>query len=97
MSIWHSVRSFQLHAPFTFLIIFREILRQDFPFDRIIKMELNGKSMVSANVIYLSTILGRDEQVVAHKCDWKCVLCVFVNVENKFSELNEVILRRGNA
>lgn len=51
-----------------------EIFWQDFPFDRIISMELNGKSMVSepANVIYLSTILGRDGQVVAHKCDWKC-------------------------
>ena len=51
-----------------------EILRQDFPFDSIISMELNGKSMVSepANVIYLSTILGRDGQVLAHKCDWKC-------------------------
>lgn len=37
-------------------------------------MELNGKSMVSeaANVIYLSTIVGGDGEVVGHKCDWKC-------------------------
>ncbi|KAF4356578.1 hypothetical protein CsatB_002351 [Cannabis sativa] len=38
-------------------------------------MEVCGKSMVSsgpANVIYLSTILGRDGLIPVHKCDWKC-------------------------
>lgn len=66
------------HSPifdrFYFVLGSAEIFWQDFPFDRIISMELNGKSMVSepANVIYLSTILGSDGQVVAHKCDWKC-------------------------
>ncbi|OWM75493.1 uncharacterized protein LOC116196795 [Punica granatum] len=37
-------------------------------------MEVCGKSIVGgpANVIYLSTILGRDGAVAAHKCDWKC-------------------------
>ncbi|CAN1150438.1 hypothetical protein LINPERPRIM_LOCUS18219 [Linum perenne] len=37
-------------------------------------MEVCGKPMVSVpgNVIYLSTILGRDAPSSAHKCDWKC-------------------------
>lgn len=37
-------------------------------------MEGYGKSMVAApaNVIYLSTILGRDGAIPVHKCDWKC-------------------------
>ncbi|XP_050237258.1 uncharacterized protein LOC126686972 [Mercurialis annua] len=35
---------------------------------------INGKSMASgpANVIFLSTILGRDGPISVHKCDWKC-------------------------
>ncbi|KAJ4832482.1 hypothetical protein Tsubulata_000026, partial [Turnera subulata] len=39
-----------------------------------VAMEVYGKSMVSApaNVIFLSTILGRDGPVPVHKCDWKC-------------------------
>ncbi|KAK6262602.1 hypothetical protein QUC31_008418 [Theobroma cacao] len=37
-------------------------------------MEVYGKTMAAApaNVIYLSTILGRDEPMPVHKCDWKC-------------------------
>ncbi|KAK4766549.1 hypothetical protein SAY87_008191 [Trapa incisa] len=37
-------------------------------------MEVCAKSIVGgpANVIYLSTILGRDGSAPAHKCDWKC-------------------------
>ncbi|CAI0474902.1 unnamed protein product [Linum tenue] len=37
-------------------------------------MEVCGKPMVTVpgNVIYLSTILGRDGSVPVHKCDWKC-------------------------
>ncbi|OAY51197.1 uncharacterized protein LOC110615175 [Manihot esculenta] len=37
-------------------------------------MEVYDKSMVSGhgNVIFLSTILGRDGPIPAHKCDWKC-------------------------
>lgn len=37
-------------------------------------MEVYGKSMVAGptNVIYLSTILGRDGPNPVHKCDWKC-------------------------
>ncbi|CAN0854084.1 hypothetical protein LINGRAHAP2_LOCUS5824 [Linum grandiflorum] len=36
-------------------------------------MEGCGKPMVGlGNVIYLSTILGRDAPTSAHKCDWKC-------------------------
>ncbi|CAK7324314.1 unnamed protein product [Dovyalis caffra] len=37
-------------------------------------MEVFGKSMISgpANVVYLSTILGRDGPIPVHKCDWKC-------------------------
>ncbi|XP_010520619.1 PREDICTED: uncharacterized protein LOC104799676 [Tarenaya hassleriana] len=37
-------------------------------------MEVFGKSPMvgSANVIYLSTILGRSGAVPCHKCDWKC-------------------------
>ncbi|KAM5557849.1 hypothetical protein ABKV19_024939 [Rosa sericea] len=37
-------------------------------------MEVNGKSVVAApaNVIFLSTILGRDGSGSVHKCDWKC-------------------------
>ena len=38
-------------------------------------MEVCGKSMVvagPANVIFLSTILGRDGPTAVHKCDWKC-------------------------
>lgn len=40
------------------------------------KMEMEGcgKSIIAgtANVIFLSSILGRDESMPAHKCDWKC-------------------------
>ncbi|XWS61450.1 hypothetical protein CRYUN_Cryun07bG0126800 [Craigia yunnanensis] len=37
-------------------------------------MEVYGKTMAAApaNVIYLSTILGRDGPIHVHKCDWKC-------------------------
>ncbi|KAK8488727.1 hypothetical protein V6N11_068320 [Hibiscus sabdariffa] len=37
-------------------------------------MEVYGKTMAAApaNVIYLSTILGRDGPIPVHKCDWKC-------------------------
>ncbi|KAF9603787.1 hypothetical protein IFM89_037873 [Coptis chinensis] len=37
-------------------------------------MEVFGKSMVagSTNVIFLSSILGRDGAIPSHKCDWKC-------------------------
>ncbi|KAG8661849.1 hypothetical protein MANES_01G050300v8 [Manihot esculenta] len=37
-------------------------------------MDLFPKSMIAgpANVIYLSTILGRDGSTPVHKCDWKC-------------------------
>ncbi|KAK6927033.1 hypothetical protein RJ641_008752 [Dillenia turbinata] len=37
-------------------------------------MEVFGKTMVSdpTNVIYLSSILGRDGSIPSHKCDWKC-------------------------
>ncbi|KAK7838027.1 uncharacterized protein LOC112018532 [Quercus suber] len=38
-------------------------------------MEVCGKSMMvagPANVIFLSTILGRDGLTAVHKCDWKC-------------------------
>ncbi|XP_004502786.1 uncharacterized protein [Cicer arietinum] len=37
-------------------------------------MELYGKSVGAglANVIYLSSILGRDSSIPGHKCDWKC-------------------------
>ncbi|KAL5719320.1 hypothetical protein ACHQM5_012115 [Ranunculus cassubicifolius] len=37
-------------------------------------MEVYGKSMVAGttNVIYLSSILGRDGANPCHKCDWKC-------------------------
>ncbi|KAK6926118.1 hypothetical protein RJ641_007837 [Dillenia turbinata] len=39
-------------------------------------MEVNGKIMAdghSSNVIYLSSILGRDNGAnLSHKCDWKC-------------------------
>ncbi|KAG2240233.1 hypothetical protein Bca52824_090994 [Brassica carinata] len=37
-------------------------------------MEVVGKSpmLTSANVIYLSAILGRDTDGSSHKCDWKC-------------------------
>ncbi|KAK9122437.1 hypothetical protein Syun_020054 [Stephania yunnanensis] len=37
-------------------------------------MEVFGKSVVAAptNVIYLSSILGRDGAIPSHKCDWKC-------------------------
>ncbi|KAB2001009.1 hypothetical protein E1A91_D12G277400v1 [Gossypium mustelinum] len=37
-------------------------------------MEVYGKTMAvaPANVIYLSTILGRDGPIPVHKCDWKC-------------------------
>ncbi|KAF3958715.1 hypothetical protein CMV_016406 [Castanea mollissima] len=38
-------------------------------------MEVCGKSMAvagPANVIFLSTILGRDGPTAVHKCDWKC-------------------------
>ncbi|XP_062119924.1 uncharacterized protein LOC133834353 [Humulus lupulus] len=37
-------------------------------------MDMCGKSMVAghANVIFLSTILGRDGLIPVHKCDWKC-------------------------
>ncbi|XP_057450054.1 uncharacterized protein LOC130741229 [Lotus japonicus] len=37
-------------------------------------MEVLGKSMVAgpANVIFLSSILGRDGPDPVHKCDWKC-------------------------
>ncbi|CAL5204175.1 unnamed protein product [Lathyrus oleraceus] len=37
-------------------------------------MEVYGKSAVAvhANVIYLSSILGRDSSFPGHKCDWKC-------------------------
>ncbi|CAH8313878.1 unnamed protein product [Eruca vesicaria subsp. sativa] len=34
-------------------------------------MEVLGKSS-SANVIYLSAILGRSDCDESHKCDWKC-------------------------
>ncbi|KAG2301265.1 hypothetical protein Bca4012_059463 [Brassica carinata] len=34
-------------------------------------MEVLGKSS-SANVIYLSAILGRNDCDESHKCDWKC-------------------------
>ena len=39
-----------------------------------VAMEVNGKSVVAgpANVIFLSTILGRDGSISVHKCDWKC-------------------------
>ncbi|PON60353.1 cyclic AMP-responsive element-binding protein [Parasponia andersonii] len=39
-----------------------------------VAMEVCGKSMAAgpANVIFLSTILGRDGPVPVHKCDWKC-------------------------
>lgn len=39
-----------------------------------VAMEVCGKSMVAgpANVIFLSTILGRDGPVPVHKCDYKC-------------------------
>ncbi|KAG8486002.1 hypothetical protein CXB51_019330 [Gossypium anomalum] len=37
-------------------------------------MEVYGKTMAAApaNVIYLSTILGRDGPFPVHKCGWKC-------------------------
>ncbi|KAL4385452.1 hypothetical protein GQ457_15G011630 [Hibiscus cannabinus] len=37
-------------------------------------MEVYGKTMAAApaNVIFLSTILGRDGPIPVHKCDWKC-------------------------
>ncbi|KAK7353475.1 hypothetical protein VNO80_18922 [Phaseolus coccineus] len=37
-------------------------------------MEVYGKCMVAgpANVIFLSSIMGRDGQIPGHKCDWKC-------------------------
>lgn len=37
-------------------------------------MEVYRKSMVaeSANVIFLSSILGREGPIPGHKCDWKC-------------------------
>lgn len=38
-------------------------------------MEVDAKSVVAApttNVIFLSTILGRDGSVPVHKCDYKC-------------------------
>jgi hypothetical protein len=38
-------------------------------------MEIYGKSVVAegpANVIYLSSILGRESPFTGHKCDWKC-------------------------
>uniref|UniRef100_A0A7N0SWD1 Uncharacterized protein n=1 Tax=Kalanchoe fedtschenkoi TaxID=63787 RepID=A0A7N0SWD1_KALFE len=37
-------------------------------------MELCGKSKMegTANVIFLSAILGEEGLVQAHKCDWKC-------------------------
>ncbi|KAF8379872.1 hypothetical protein HHK36_027337 [Tetracentron sinense] len=37
-------------------------------------MEVYGKSMAAgpANVIYLSSILGRDGALPSHKCDWRC-------------------------
>ncbi|BBG98460.1 hypothetical protein Prudu_007869, partial [Prunus dulcis] len=39
-----------------------------------IAMEVDGKSVVAGptNVIFLSTILGRDGSTSVHKCDWKC-------------------------
>ena len=39
-----------------------------------VTMEVCGKSVATgpANVIFLSTILGRDGPVPVHKCDWKC-------------------------
>lgn len=43
-------------------------------FGSTIAMEVDGKSVVagSTNVIFLSTILGRDGSTSVHKCDWKC-------------------------
>ncbi|GLT75566.1 hypothetical protein SLA2020_472810 [Shorea laevis] len=39
-------------------------------------MEICGTTMgavtAPANVIYLSAILGHDEPIPVHKCDWKC-------------------------
>ncbi|RVW41289.1 hypothetical protein CK203_085166 [Vitis vinifera] len=37
-------------------------------------MEVYGKCMVAGptNVIFLSSILGRDGPIPGHKCDWKC-------------------------
>ncbi|KAK8569760.1 hypothetical protein V6N13_046804 [Hibiscus sabdariffa] len=45
---------------------------KDFPVSK--AMEVYGKTMAAApaNVIYLSTILGRDGPNPVHKCDWKC-------------------------
>lgn len=46
-------------------------------------MEVNHKSVVAdpTNVIFLSTILGRDEAIPAHKCGWKCENeCLFGNM-----------------
>ena len=39
-----------------------------------IAMEVDGNSVVAGptNVVYLSTILGRDGSNPVHKCDWKC-------------------------
>ncbi|XP_010251059.1 PREDICTED: uncharacterized protein LOC104593076 [Nelumbo nucifera] len=38
-------------------------------------MEVHGKSMVAGpttNVIFLSSILGREGAIPGHKCDWRC-------------------------
>ncbi|XP_043716640.1 uncharacterized protein LOC122664740 [Telopea speciosissima] len=37
-------------------------------------MEVYGQSMVAGptNVIFLSSILGRDGAIPFHKCDWRC-------------------------
>ncbi|KAK8521069.1 hypothetical protein V6N12_004986 [Hibiscus sabdariffa] len=45
---------------------------KEFPVSK--AMEVYGKTMAAApaNVIYLSTILGRDGPNPVHKCDWKC-------------------------